>query len=150
MAGDGSTLSHANALPTAALDKYLAEGLGHPVPEHANPADHAIDLVNTDFIKDPAERTRQIDSAAQSWTAYAEAHPAHHQIVLSEKGDERLSDALRTDHGSRRSRMGHGFRVGLSRTGVLMERNILNYSRNLLAYGVRVGMYGAFVPVHCS
>jgi hypothetical protein len=28
-----------------------------------------------------------------------------------------------------------------SKTWVLTERNFLNYSRNILAYGVRVGMY---------
>lgn len=132
---------------TAALDKYLAEGLGHPVPEHANPADHAIDLVNTDFMKDADERARHIDNAARSWIAYAEAHPTHHAVVMSEKGVDGLPDALRTSQGGKRRRLGHGIRLGASRTGILMERNIMNYSRNLLAYGVRLGMYGAFVTL---
>lgn len=32
-------------------------------------------------------------------------------------------------------------RTQVWRTGLLMERMALNYTRNLLAYGVRVGMY---------
>ena len=34
-----------------------------------------------------------------------------------------------------------GFISGWNQTVILMERNMLNYSRNLLAYGVRLGMY---------
>lgn len=36
---------------------------------------------------------------------------------------------------------GSGVRRALRQTGILMERNMINYSRNLLAYGVRLGMY---------
>lgn len=34
--------------------------------------------------------------------------------------------------------------LGLSKTMILMERNTINYSRNLLAYGVRLAMYRVF------
>lgn len=45
---------------------------------------------------------------------------------------------------ARRTRKGlwSGLRNGAHKTGILMERNVINYSRNLLAYGVRAAMYG--------
>ena len=38
--------------------------------------------------------------------------------------------------------------LSVHRTKILMERSLLNYRRNLLAYGIRVGMYGMFFLYH--
>jgi len=127
--------------PSTGLDKYLAEGLRHPVPNHANPTDVALDLVSTDFISDPAERERHIDSASRSWAAYSEAYPMEHTAAPYEKYGDCLSISLRPDQSKNTQRVAGGVKLAISRTVVLMERNVLNYSRNLLAYGVRLGMY---------
>ena len=34
----------------------------------------------------------------------------------------------------------------VGRTGLLIQRTALNYRRNILAYGIRIAMYGAYLP----
>lgn len=124
------------------MDAYLRDGLGYPVPQHANPADHALEIFNTDFMTDPAHREAHVLDYARRWTEYA----AVHGLAMRPEGDkdehETLADPERTILSfSRRRGLTAGMVRGVHRTGILMERNVLNYSRNLLAYGVRVGMY---------
>lgn len=123
------------------LTKYLTEGLNHAVPIHANPADIALDLINTDFIAEPAER--HIDSLATKWDEYAQIHSDEHRVSFSEKDSDRSSQSMNGIQWSRKSQgpTQNALRLVASRTWILMERNALNYSRNLLAYGVRLGMY---------
>lgn len=49
------------------LARYLDEGLGYSVQEHVNPCDLAIDLANTDFIRDPDQRRMHIERLAFQW-----------------------------------------------------------------------------------
>ena len=112
---------------------------------HANPADHVLNIVSTDFIRDPATRVQHVSDLAVRWFSYAAQHPEHHGVVR--RGDWNSKDkALAVaSHGMvlatqmRKVRM--GFKLGVHQTTVLMKRNMINYSRNLLAYGVRLGMY---------
>lgn len=135
------------------LDTYLANGLFRPVPRHANPADLALDAVTTDFIADPGQRAKHISDLALRWFAYAAEHAEQGNVSrlasswsskdgksLNEKkgrGWERGTSGL----GGRVRSVGQGAGRGVHQTRILMERNMLNYSRNLLAYGVRLGMY---------
>lgn len=128
---------------TDALDAYLTDALDYPVPTHANPTDHALDLINTEFGADPARGAAHVRELAQRWADYAHAHPA---LLGSRRSCEWTAEELEA-RGRRRTpgtlwrRAVEGFKLGVYRTGVLMERNAVNYSRNLLAYGVRLGMY---------
>jgi hypothetical protein len=105
--------------------------LGHPCAEHVNPADHVISIVNVDFIQDAVEAGKRIDNLVKAWvrsqasldTAYGKS-----EMALDEK----------MDGGGGK---GGWLRVAVKNTWVLMEKNALNYRRNLLAYGVRLGMY---------
>lgn len=132
---------------------YLSEGLKHPVPLHANPADHALDVVHTDFISDAEARAKHVADLAMKWMVYASEHPNEHAVKRNMTGawcSEEQKDGDCTTTGSpKKSRKNGGSQRGylgvMSRgwhqTVILMERNMLNYSRNLLAYGVRLGMY---------
>ncbi|KAI0062484.1 P-loop containing nucleoside triphosphate hydrolase protein [Artomyces pyxidatus] len=124
--------------PTNRLDVFLAEGLDQPVPKHANPTDHALDIVTTDFIVDPGKRSKHVSVLADKWLAYLSAHPPDRVLECwnSEKG---LLLHGRGDHALRH--ISNGVLDDCYKTALLMERNALNYSRNLLAYGVRLGMY---------
>lgn len=124
---------------------FLDESLQHPVPLHANPTDHALDLINTDFLPGAESRIAHISDYAERWQTWSAANG------LAELFGKRESDEMsRESHGSvgrpRRVPSGawSGIRNGVHRTGILMERNAINYSRNLLAYGVRAGMYSEF------
>ncbi|KLO14790.1 P-loop containing nucleoside triphosphate hydrolase protein, partial [Schizopora paradoxa] len=126
--------------PIDRLSLYLHEGLHHPVPLHANPTDHALDVVSTDFIVGSGERSRHIDELAEQWEAYAEKHTAAHGFRPSDglesgaKGE--ISPMVRRPQRAERD-----YTMTIRQTTILIERNMINYSRNLLAYGVRLGMY---------
>lgn len=60
------------------------------------------------------------------------------------KADDALSE-FDTEHG-RAGPLGAVFWHSI----ILSERAALNYSRNLLAYGVRAGMYAGTTPFVCS
>lgn len=122
------------------LDTYLNEGLGHPVPLHANPTDHALEVFNTDFMTDAAQREAYVNEYARRWESYAIENGLGYRSKTSHSV---LNKADRRGLGLRRVRKGlaAGISRNIYRTGILMERNTINYSRNLLAYGVRIGMY---------
>lgn len=127
------------------LDAYLADGLGHPVPKYANPADHALDVFNTDFLSDSAQRETHVDELAARWREYATANGlARHETDKDEH--ETMAGSVVRMSTAHLSTQRKGIRAAVTRalyrTGILMERNMINYSRNLLAYGVRLGMYG--------
>jgi ABC-type multidrug transport system ATPase subunit len=104
--------------------------IGYPIPEYYNPADHLLDLVSTDFGGDAKSDTK-VDVVQKLWTAQAAADAR--QRASDDNGKELEMD----DHHVGGKSVGHYVAV----TGTLMERTVINYSRNLLAYGVRLGMY---------
>ncbi|KLO10942.1 hypothetical protein SCHPADRAFT_916198 [Schizopora paradoxa] len=122
------------------LTVYLHEVLHHPVPQYANPTDHALDVISADFIVGSGERSRHVDVLAEQWEAYAQKYTAEHGF--------RPSDGL--ESGTKKEfsslvccpqRAKRGYMMTTRQTRILIERNMINYSRNLLAYGVRLGMY---------
>jgi hypothetical protein len=121
------------------LENYLRDGLDHAVPEHANPSDHALDAVSTDFMRQPGQGTAHILELAANWRSYAACYPNIHNVSGTPKSILAAGHVVPTRSGLQQT-----LRVGLSRTRYLMERNWINYSRNLLAYGVRLGMYCEF------
>ena len=198
------------------LSTYLATHLSHPVPEHANPTDHALDVVSTDFIQDPTRREQHIVELAEHWRSYEKQHPELRVVhYLRNSSDDHERDLELEANRSGTGSEGHSLRVfinaseqsssvnpdcntksaigknsakralaqgggsgvrsprglgritsgitnagyslssslheskyglvkGLRQTWILMERNMINYSRNLLAYGVRLAMYREF------
>ncbi|KAL5524718.1 hypothetical protein ACEPAF_9863 [Sanghuangporus sanghuang] len=129
--------------PIDLLSKYLDKGLSHPVPLHANPADHALDVTSTDFIRDAAQREMRARELAERWETYAQVHQAEYIPHLTAKIERGVAIAKKLQNPvgeERRSVLGNLHR-GIHQTFILMERNAINYSRNLLAYGVRIGMY---------
>lgn len=96
--------------------------VNHPIPAYHNPADHLLDLVSSDFGED---KTHVLDALYASHAAHVEKNPP-------------TPSAQDTSaYIVRKKPFTHHFKV----LGTLCERNIVNYSRNLLAYGVRLGMY---------
>ena len=118
------------------------KSLGHSTPENSNPADHMMTLVNGDFSH--LHGGRQIQSGSNRallekgdtegfgryWQTHNQTAPA-----ASRGNEERL---IRAD---KKQSFVRTVRNDFLRTGILIERNLLNYSRNLLAFGVRFGMY---------
>ncbi|CAA7257514.1 unnamed protein product [Cyclocybe aegerita] len=112
------------------------EKWGRPVGRFTTPSDHAMNFLNTDFLhpSTSAEIIREFREFYLSWSA---SDPA------SEPFDEKKLLAYPTDKNSG-AVDGKAGSIGTLfwNTLVLAERTAMNYSRNLLAYGVRLGMYG--------
>ncbi|KAJ3040267.1 hypothetical protein HDV00_011245 [Rhizophlyctis rosea] len=121
--------------PVADLPPYCTE-IGHPIPPFRNPADHILSFVNPDFAGSREDAEGHVEGLAEKW---AVRQRGVEQFVV---GEERRAAAAGGVGGVEglRSEFG-GASVGLYKTWVLMERAVLNYRRNLLAYGVRAGMY---------
>ncbi|GAA5824510.1 hypothetical protein JCM3770_000105 [Rhodotorula araucariae] len=135
--------------PADRLDDYLSS-IGSPTPQHVNPVDLVMDLVNTEFLasrptvreKAPMHDTSTVPTAlsaeehvaghAASWKAYA----ARNGLVRVPAQSSADGEVLHDKHHARRAAL-----AGVRKTITLGHRNVLNYSRNLLAYGVRLGMY---------
>ncbi|KAJ7477969.1 P-loop containing nucleoside triphosphate hydrolase protein [Mycena galericulata] len=119
------------------LEGFL-ERWGHPVGKFTTPSDHAMNFLNDDF----AETTgRESSSSAQAFRDfYLSTNPS-------------LPDSASADfkNVSTGTLVGRGVDAEYGKCGtlgtlfwntvVLSERTAVNYSRNLLAYGVRAGMY---------
>lgn len=94
-----------------------------------SPTDHAMNFLNEQFLFD-ATRTE------------SHASPTLREFFLSH--NPRQSDQEIFETGALRRRKcyrGGETQITLKRTLVLAKRSVKNYSRNLLAYGVRAGMY---------
>ncbi|KAM0751869.1 P-loop containing nucleoside triphosphate hydrolase protein [Meredithblackwellia eburnea MCA 4105] len=112
---------------------------GYPVPEHANPADWAMSCINTDFNSTEAEKTTNEARFHAIQTAFHSHAPLlatprterHESDYSSKSGDPELGSipSARTSSNP------------IYVTLVLLHRSFLNYIRNLLAYGIRLGMY---------
>lgn len=103
--------------------------IGMPVPAYHNPSDHLLDLVATDFGDDKTNSLEALYAAqaVSNWN-----HDSSTNLNDSEAGGQEV-----VQRANRKS-----FHHHISVVGTLCQRNLLNYSRNLLAYGVRLGMYG--------
>lgn len=123
--------------------------LGYPCPQFSNPADHMISLVNDDFASEVAAK----DTASSGHTASLSSSKSGGQAAaLRQAWSARIipparpipasaqRDALAQVSHTKRNQRG-GVATSWSQTMTLTRRNFVNYSRNLLAYGVRVGMY---------
>ncbi|TDL20626.1 P-loop containing nucleoside triphosphate hydrolase protein [Rickenella mellea] len=127
--------------PVDKLDSYVAQVLERPVALHANPTDHALDLVNTDFFSDATEGKNHINELASRWKAHESGFDSGRNTLEIGRSDaEKAVDPIHAWSQERRVAK-QSLRRAFHQTWILIERNILNYSRNLLAYGVRLGMY---------
>ncbi len=145
--------------PPQDVARYFAS-LGHPSAEHENPADQMLSLVNGDFSSsevDPltttnpsttttpaaAEHEKNLTSPVKGDTAafaraWAERHPPRKGSVSTHHEPAAIESMTR--HKDSHHSSGSPRHL-LQATWLLSQRNMLNYSRNLLAYGVRFGMY---------
>ncbi|RAR01968.1 abc transporter [Stemphylium lycopersici] len=111
------------------LGDYFA-GLGYEMPLYTNPAEFAIDLVNTDFSTDSQAASQRLTHLHTSWhespTANAlssnlRTHPAHTTTPSTAPSSTTASP----------------FRILLT----LTHRSLIKSHRDIVAYGIRIAMY---------
>ncbi|KAF7300165.1 ABC transporter domain-containing protein [Mycena kentingensis (nom. inval.)] len=130
------------------------ERWGHPVGRFSNPSDHAMNFLNADFSS-PTDSDAQVGADIELSSTGTSHAQSFRDFYLSEcaKPAAGAVDGYDSDHDQLRVTRSH---VGeaeleygkagllgtlLRHTLVLSERTAVNYARNLLAYGVRAGMY---------
>ncbi|KAF5309443.1 hypothetical protein D9619_012478 [Psilocybe cf. subviscida] len=124
---------------------------GRPVSRFRTPSDHAMNFLNSDFAH-PEDSARTIaefrDFYVLSWA------PKHGRALVSAEKTSTLTSSVSDEADTKRfggttSKVdAHVYGAARSKlqktfwnTLVLAQRTTLNYRRNLLAYGVRGGMY---------
>lgn len=106
-------------LGTMAQANDRCDTIGFPIPEYMNPANHLLDLVGTDFMHEEKATALERLLAAHVDEPTPEAKSFGQPIALQKRP----------------------WSANINATVILSERTLINYSRNLLAYGVRFGMY---------
>ncbi|KAF9517565.1 hypothetical protein BS47DRAFT_1389827 [Hydnum rufescens UP504] len=127
------------------------------MPPHMNPADHVINLINTDFDA-PGEtgipNHERVEQLVQAWIVYSsgsESDGRDSARLTSASPGATVGAGLKAACGpirARTKRSWHYRFVGeLKRTWILTKRTALVLRRNVVLVTVRVAMYGKYVAV---
>lgn len=126
--------------PTGGVVDWFAS-LGWTCGERTNPADFMIELVNDDFLS-TSDQEKRMDGQGSirkgDTKAFADAWSHRPSTPLALVSSSSNSCSF---HSENELASPSAISILYSRTSILTKRNFLNYSRNLLAYGIRLGMY---------
>ena len=113
---------------------------GFECPRHTNPADHMLSIISADF---GANARADLTSGSPDVLCVGDVPRFASLWTNSDQESKVELIGHQSSHRSNRSSKSffRGFRKLIMQNILLVQRNFLNYSRNLLAYGVRFGMY---------
>jgi ABC-type multidrug transport system ATPase subunit len=106
---------------------------GHEIPMYTNPAEHVLELVNTDFTVDQDDAETKLHGLMNGWKESSEARNLAGEIDTA-KASKKTSDLL---NGS--DRMSRAQKAFIPFT--LVHRNFIKAYRDVIAYGIRIAMY---------
>ncbi|KAK1221788.1 hypothetical protein PQX77_015407 [Marasmius sp. AFHP31] len=127
--------------PVDGLESFF-EGWGKPVNKFSTPTEHAMNFLNEDFSAFNENAGASTSTATEFRQQYISTlSPDDPNLAPTNPYPEKMTMSSGIGSGGRD--LGKAGVVGtlVWNTLVLSERSALNYARNLLAYGVRVGMY---------
>lgn len=102
------------------------------MPLYTNPAEYAIQLVNTDFTRGSSKSTQQLTHLHTSWPSSTAAALISHQIRAGSISHCTSSALVPSpSHGAN----------PLQITLTLIHRSFIKSHRDIIAYGLRIGMY---------
>lgn len=106
--------------------------IGHQVPQHTNPAEFLLDLVNVDFATDKTSAQQHLDLIHQSWAQSAQSTRLRNSVSgpAAESGKDGSTEALPTPRL-------------ISITMTLLHRSFIKSYRDIIAYQLRIAMYTA-------
>ena len=111
--------------PLSNVNAYFGSA-GFPIPLETNPAEHLLDVTNSDFAEDRALAQRQLESIHAAWL---ELNPCElNSVEPKADGDP----AMLEDDSS------PSF---LTITLALLSRMFIKSYRDVVAYGIRIAMY---------
>lgn len=116
----------------AGVIPYYQE-IGYPVPPHTNPAEYVLELTNRDFGFDQAEAEEELSKIQSAWSSNPRAKTVADQISTLLKSP-REDPALNSEKENSRANF-------LAVTATLVHRSFIKSYRDVVAYGIRLGMY---------
>ncbi|SJL01923.1 related to ATP-binding cassette protein (ABC) transporter [Armillaria ostoyae] len=121
------------------LERFF-ERWGRPVPRFKTPAEHAMNFLNEDFQTDPDSGSGDAASLRAFYlSTLNDSHASLENLNLNMKAIPQFDQDVDV-YEEKLGKAGLGGKLFWN-TMVLSERTTINYIRNLLAYGVRLGMY---------
>lgn len=121
--------------PVDGLEGFF-ERWGRPVGRFHTPAEHAMNFLNNDFASSAEPKGSSVHDLREYYVSTTKASTL--SIGTENDDDSQIPEDEAADEHGKAGPLGTLF----WNTMVLSERSSKNYSRNLLAYGVRAGMYG--------
>ena len=109
------------------------EACGFPIPLYTNPAEHIIDLVNTDFARNRNEVHQQLDFIRTSWSNSSLA-----TATLARLTEEISGNSTSTENDAEVEGESAG---ALAIVLALIHRSFIKSYRDIVAYGIRIAMY---------
>ncbi|KAF4783198.1 ABC transporter [Colletotrichum scovillei] len=106
------------------------ESLGMPIPTQVNPAEHVLEMVNTDFVKDKRQAAQRLEAMHGAWEESRPAKELRAAIADAEKNSNSLDD----DQAEKKPGL-----PSLALT--LLHRSFIKSYRDVVAYGIRFVMY---------
>eukprot|EP00741_Cyanophora_paradoxa_P023327 tig00000254_g22534.t1 len=120
--------------PTQELVSYMDRVMREPCPSFVNPSDHALRLVNIDFLE-----PQDLEQGRQRIASYVQAFQTSSQYQDLMATVDRVKAET---HGGAAQTKISTYRTGVfTQTAVLTHRNILNNMRNPAIFWIRLAMY---------
>lgn len=113
--------------PLSEVTAYF-ESAGFAIPPQTNPAEHLLDITNSDFALDREQAQRDLDSIHATWK-----RQQHTRSLTSNEGKEDSALAVPEDH----LRRPNIFTI----ISALLSRMFIKSYRDVVAYGIRIAMY---------
>lgn len=113
--------------PLSDVTSYF-ESAGFPVPPQTNPAEHLLDITNSDFALNREQAQRDLDSIHATWK-----QQQHTVSFTSKEGIDQPAIAILENH-SRRPDI-------FTLISALLLRMFIKSYRDVVVYGIRIAMY---------
>lgn len=107
--------------------------IGMPFPNHVNPAEHLLELVNVDFAQDRALAARRLQGLQQAWDV-SKLAKANHRAMVEMTENEDSDSGFTVESVEKKPSLP-------SLTLTLLHRSFVKSYRDVVAYGIRLAMY---------
>ena len=104
------------------------------MPNHTNPAEFMLDLVNTDFSRNETVSQDLIRALRIAWKDSAQYQITHKQVVAAQSPGDGEIPSLSHEDGRIKPNL-------VSVIMTLLHRSFVKSYRDVVAYGIRIAMY---------
>lgn len=119
--------------PMQAVTAYY-EHLGHPIPLHVNPAEFVLEQLNVDFASNKTLARQWLKEMQHAWTLSSMAKRLSHTVASYETQSQQPGDMTPCIAVDKKPSFS-------STVLTLLHRSFIKSHRDVIAYGVRMGMY---------